>query len=40
MQRSAVRELKALRSYCKEWDEEKGIWRNSPRKHCLDGTNY
>ena len=23
--------LKALRSYRKEWDEEKGIWRDTPR---------
>lgn len=23
--------LKALRSYRKEWDEEKGIWRDKPR---------
>ena len=23
--------LKALRSYRKEWDEERGIWRNTPR---------
>ena len=23
--------LKALRSYRKEWDEEKGVWRDKPR---------
>ena len=23
--------LKALRSYRKEWDEERGVWRDKPR---------
>ena len=26
-----MRGLRRLRSYRKEWDEEKGIWRDTPR---------
>jgi hypothetical protein len=36
--------LKALRSYRKEWDEEKGIWRDTPRhdqaSHGADAFQY